>query len=47
MISKHGRDGLLPIYLEDGVFNFYLRGRVHADVHSLSGNGSRQEAKAP
>jgi len=47
MIGKLGSGGLLPIYMEDGVFNFYLRGHVEADIQSLSGNGSRLEAKAP
>ena len=58
LLKKYGSSMLLPIYLESGVFNFYLRkkdimvkGKVEskeeASKEDLSGNGSRQVRLLP
>ena len=56
LLNKYGTSALLPIYLENGVFNFYLKKTDIAikkgtnqkqDLKSLSGNGSRQERSPP
>ena len=40
LVQKHGMKGLIPVYLEDGVYNFYLRVKPE-EAAAVQGNGER------